>query len=189
MLLNLKQKKNLIIILLSLLLLLNLFFIITYSKHNSNLKKGIIINEFSRITKDWRNFNFFLKEIDEYTLNNLNKQNISLFMNLSNPSKSSIPNTSNMLTSEYNYFLSEFDRLYANIVKVSINKLPKMSQNELLDLQKDMIKAYNIFSSIQWKITNANKKNFTIILNFDKSKLREVIKILTKVENKLYKIN
>ncbi|MTI67948.1 MAG: hypothetical protein FH753_15285 [Firmicutes bacterium] len=147
------------------------------------------MNEFSRITKDWRNFNFFLKEIDEYTLNNLNEQDISLFMNLSNPSKSSIPNISNMLTSEYSYFLSEFDRIYTNIVKVSINKLPKMSKNELFYFQKDMTKAYNIFSSIQWKIASANQKKFTIILNFDKSKLREVIKILTKVENKLYKIN
>lgn len=196
------MKRNKVIVSLLLLLfvaslLLNGLLLKRYYDQQSNkieIEKAIIMNEFSERTKEWRNFNSFLRQLTELGEEQFpfTKEQSNLYWELVVPMESVVMKASSYIREtdyssfdDYQTFINQFDHEYKAIVTGFKSRLPLMNIDQLLELSSQLDETYNMYMGealVDWGI---GSPEFYVVFEPEKEKLEEVINELKLVREYL----
>lgn len=198
------MKNNKALMALLILLIVSLLFnglllkgYIDKKKNKIEIEKGLIMNEFSQRTKEWRNFNKFLRELKELSEEQfpINKEQSNFYWSLTIPEESVIMKSTKYLdeahyisNNDYLRFISEFDYEYEWIVDLFRNKLPRMNRDQVKGISSRLDKTYKKYMNEgigEWGI---NRPNLYIDFEPNMEVLEEVIKELDLIRDYLDKI-
>ena len=157
--------------------MLNVFISGAYFQNRSErieLEKGIIMNEFSERARELRNFMHFTSSLSERNDETLpvTEEEASLYWELANPGQSVVIKITDKVTpvyplySGYTAFLRNFDREYQAVNNRFKEKLPLMTQAELVTFSGRINETYDFFmkSIGRWSISGQNLE-----INFEPS--------------------
>lgn len=157
------------------------------------VEKAMIMNAYSERTKEWRNFNTFIRQLSEANDDQfpISDEQSRLYRALATPMESVVLQVTSIGEPDYDsfnesmHFLSQFDREYQLIVKRFNSKLPIMTKDELLNLSSELDATYRLYMNealVNWGI---GSPEFSVRFEPHKEKLTEVIKQLKLIREDL----